>query len=279
MTVGSPRLDFHRDDDVEFITLGDERHRNALNTSDWQLLADRVEALAADGTLRTLVIRGAGTDFCSGSNIYEWETAPPEKVEHSFVQMERAFTAIEDLLCPVIAAIDGVALGAGCQLALAADLRVMSRRAVIGMPVARLGILVSPAFANRLLMLAGVEMSKLLLMTGRTVGAESALRSGLVTTICQPEELEGTYQRLAREIGALPQEAVAAAKGAIAANIRPTREAASARVTGPPVSHRSLLSAVREFVRTRNAGDGQAREQVQETTVLGPSDAASTSAG
>lgn len=109
----------------------------------------------------------------------DWVDADSAYVEKSFARMEEAFSAIEDCPVPVVAEIRGVAAGAGCQLALACDLRLMADSARIGMPIARLGILASPAFAARMVALTGPSVARELLYTGRLVDARTAVELGL----------------------------------------------------------------------------------------------------
>src|SRR5271167_1414213 len=117
-----------------WITIGSGERRNALTTADWLHLAETARSLAKDPNLRTVVVRGFGANFCAGSDIHEWDDATIDRVGASFDAMETALVAIEDIPVPVVAQISGVAAGAGLQLALACDLRVMGSHARIGMP-------------------------------------------------------------------------------------------------------------------------------------------------
>jgi enoyl-CoA hydratase/carnithine racemase len=140
---------------VATVTLGNGRRRNALTRAAWTSLENVVAGLGADPAVRVVVVRGRGGTFCSGSDLTEWAGADADLVEDSFARMESAFRAVEQCQVPVVAAITGVAAGAGCQLALACDLRFIADSAHIGMPIARHGILASPAFAARLSTLVG----------------------------------------------------------------------------------------------------------------------------
>ncbi|MGH3380353.1 MAG: enoyl-CoA hydratase/isomerase family protein, partial [Actinoallomurus sp.] len=150
---------------VAAVVVGDGRRRNALNGAGWDLLARTMRDVAEPTAVRAVVLRGAGDTFCAGSDMTEWRDADIVAVERSFARMEAAFRAIEECPVPVVAEIRGAAAGAGCQLALACDLRVMARSARIGMPIARLGILPSPAFASRLAAVAGPAVARELLYT------------------------------------------------------------------------------------------------------------------
>lgn len=158
----------------------------------------------------------------------DWVDADSGYVEESFAHMEAAFTAIEDCPVPVIAEIRGVAAGAGCQLALACDLRFMADSARIGMPIARLGILASPAFAARMVALAGPAAARELLYTGRLVDAPTAVDLGLADDSVPEEHLAARTSGLAAAVAEQPPEAIRAAKLAVAAALAPQREAAAA---------------------------------------------------
>ncbi|EWM11843.1 enoyl-CoA hydratase/isomerase family protein, partial [Kutzneria sp. 744] len=143
------------------VVLGSGGSANALGHEDWRALELAFRNLSND--VRVVVVRGSGSTFSAGSDLREWVHAAPDDVDRAFAAMEAACTAIEECPTPVIAQVNGVAAGAGCQLALACDLRVFADDARIGMSIARLGILVSPAFAARLALLAGHGLARELL--------------------------------------------------------------------------------------------------------------------
>ncbi|MBL1098598.1 enoyl-CoA hydratase/isomerase family protein [Streptomyces coffeae] len=205
--------------------VGDGTRRNALPGRAWQRLAAQVEELGAAPSLRVLVIRGEGDTFCAGSDMSDWADAGTGYVEESFAHMERAFTAIEECPVPVIAEIRGAAAGAGCQLALACDLRLMADSARIGMPIARLGILASPAFAARMVAVAGPAAARELLYTGRLVDARTAVALGLADHIVAEAQLTAHVGRLAADIAEHPPSAIRAAKLAVTAALEPQRRA------------------------------------------------------
>lgn len=138
---------------VATVVVGDGQRRNALDTEGWQTLRRTVTALPDD--LRAVVLRGHGHTFCSGSDLREWDGADGERVDASFAAMEAALQAVESVPVPTLAVVEGAATGAGCLLALACDTQLVTRSARVGMPVARLGILLSPAFATRLTLRVG----------------------------------------------------------------------------------------------------------------------------
>jgi enoyl-CoA hydratase len=238
----------YRDLGVADVSVGDGRRGNALSSEDWRELEQTFRHLATDDQLRAVVVRGQGGTFSSGSDMREWVQADQTDVADSFAAMEAAFTAIEDLPVPVIAEVEGVAAGAGCQLALACDLRVLAESARIGMPIARLGILVSPSFAARLSVLAGPGVARELLYTGRLVSADEAVRLGLATRSVPAERLASTTRRLVLSVVRHPGSAIRAAKHAVDVALAPTRAAATAQAAGPPVAYDDFQRGIMTFL-------------------------------
>jgi enoyl-CoA hydratase/carnithine racemase len=243
----------YRDFGVADVAVGDGRRGNALSSDDWRELEQLFRRLAGDDQLRAVVVRGQGGTFSSGSDMREWVEADRTDVAESFAAMEAAFTAIEDLPVPVIAEVEGVAAGAGCQLALACDLRVLADTARIGMPIARLGILVSPLFAARLSVVAGPGVARELLYTGRLVSAEEAVRLGLATRCVPAAELDTTTRRMVLSVVRHPPAAIRAAKHAVDVALAPTRAAARAQAEGPPVAYDDFQRGIMTFLRRRPA--------------------------
>jgi enoyl-CoA hydratase len=199
------------------VTLGAGRRGNALATGDWEALERLFRSLAGDGEVRAVLLAGRGGTFSAGSDLREWVTAEPADVAAGFTRIEAALVAVEELPVPVVAAVDGVAAGAGCQLALACDLRLLAGTASLGMPVARLGVLVSPDFAARISRLSSPGVARDLLYTGRLVGAAEAVRFGLATRSVPPAGLPAAAGTLAATIAAQPPAAIRAAKRAVTA--------------------------------------------------------------
>jgi enoyl-CoA hydratase/carnithine racemase len=201
--------------------------------------------------LRAVVIEGASGWFCAGSDIREWREATIEDVKLSFVRMEAACSAIEELPVPVIAKVRGPAAGAGCQLALACDMRLVSDNASIGMPIAALGILVSPSFANRLASRTGAAMARELLYTGRMVGGEEAVRLGLANACVGGEHLDGHVNDVVDSIVHASGPAIRAAKSAVSRFEGPARVAAHAVAGGTPVAYDDFIRGIDAFLHRR----------------------------
>jgi enoyl-CoA hydratase/carnithine racemase len=245
----------YRDFGIADVSVGDGQRGNALSSEDWREMEQTFRRLAADDELRAVVVLGQGGTFSAGSDMREWVRADRTDVAESFAAMEAAFTAIEDLPVPVIAEVEGVAAGAGCQLALACDLRVLADTARIGMPIARLGILVSPPFAARLATLAGPGVARELLYTGRLVSADEAVRLGLATRSVPARELASATRRLVLSVARHPGSAIRAAKQAVDVALAPARAAARAQSAGPPVAYDDFQRGIMTFL-TRNPRPG-----------------------
>lgn len=247
--AGPPLIEMRRTEGqpVAELLIGTGERRNALPTEGWSALEEAVQGLSADDSLRAVVVRGRGGTFCAGSDMREWENAEVAAVERSFALMEAAFRAVEECPVPVVAEIHGVAAGAGCQLALACDLRFMASTARLGMPVARLGILPSPSFAGRMTALAGPSVTRQLLYTGQLLDAAEAVAAGLADRqLSAPALTSYTVRTLAR-IAEQPTAAVRAAKRAVAEALAPIREATRVNVR-PAVSLGDFREGVTAFL-------------------------------
>ena len=215
---------------VEWLTIGNGQRRNALSPETWGNIANWARDLGNDDSVHVAVIRGAAGDFCSGADLDRWAVARDDVVDGTFVAMEQAFAAVEALPFPTIASIGGVALGAGCQLALACDIRLISDSARIGMPIVRLGILAPESFVARLIRAAGDQTACEMLLVGRSLDADLAVRRGLALCAVPMIDLPELTAQTARQIAALPKSAVRAAKAAISAGRQSTRESSQSFV-------------------------------------------------
>ena len=160
----------HRDGDVAIIEIDRHERRNALDTAHCH---DLREALT--GTARAIIITGAGSSFCAGADLGAVYDAAFRDALYAML------TAITDTAVPVLAAVNGPAIGAGAQLALACDLRVAAQGATFAIPTARLGIAVNPWTIRRLALLAGVGPAQAMLIGGETLDTARALQCGLAS--------------------------------------------------------------------------------------------------
>jgi len=247
--TGSGAVAIQREGPVATVHVGTGRRANALATRDWQALAGVFDTLAEDPSLRAVVVSGRGSSsFSAGSDMREWLSADPAEIDASFAAMESALSAVERLPAPVVARIRGSAVGAGCQLACACDLRIVTDNARIGMPIARWGILVPPAFAARITLLTGPAAARDLLLTGRLVDGAEAARLGLATASVPDTELDSATADLIASITAHPPAAVHAAKQAVNTVIAPVRDHLRRLPAGPAADYDSMQLSLGSFL-------------------------------
>lgn len=212
-----PPLQMEIAEGVATITINRPGVKNAFTVQMWHTLHGFADQLRHDPDVEVLILQGAGdAAFTSGSDIHEFAAVDLAKVDANFQVMEEAINAVETLPMPTIASLNGFALGGGLELALACDLRVASERATLGMPIARLGIMISPRFAKRIADLIGPSRAKDLLYTGRFVSANEALNMGMVNYLVLSHELKRATSDLAQLIAKQSTSSVRAAKEAVA---------------------------------------------------------------
>jgi len=197
------------------LTIDNEAKLNSLNRALMAEIIETVGELAADPQLRLLVVAGAGERaFVGGADIAEIAALDRDSARGFITLVHRCCDAFRRLPVPVIARIDGYALGAGLELACACDLRVASQRAVFGMPEVRIGI---PSVVEAALLpnLIGQGRARRLLLTGETIGAAEALTWGLVDIVAPHQALDEAVEDLARPILAAGQQAIRLQKSLI----------------------------------------------------------------
>lgn len=203
-------------DGVALLTLNRPQVMNAFNFAMLHALADAVEALRFDATTRVVVVTGAGDRaFCAGADLKERATLAEDQVKTFIYTIRNLFNQIELLNKPVIAAVNGIALGGGTELALASDIRIASINATLGLTETRLAIIPGAGGTQRLPRLVGKGKAKELIFTGRRVKAEEALSIGLANKVCQPDELLDECRQMAAMICEAGPVAVEQAKYAI----------------------------------------------------------------
>lgn len=209
-STGGAHLE-RRDDGVAVVTISNGRV-NALST---QLLGE-IHRVALELTERppgAVVLTGGPKIFAAGADITEFAESPdpagfqigtPERIERIGRAFLDALGAVAAIPCPTIASVSGFALGGGCELAMACDLRIASSRARFGQPEILLGIIPGGGGTQRLARLVGPARAKDLVFSGRQVGAEEALRIGLVDRVVEPDELDDATLTWAAELAAGP---------------------------------------------------------------------------
>jgi enoyl-CoA hydratase len=207
-------------DGVRWITINRPAKLNALNLSVIAELALAVADGAADASVRAVVLTGAGEKaFVAGADIAEFTGLSADAARELSRRGQRLFDSIAALPKPVIAAVNGFALGGGCELAMACHLRVASTGARFGQPEVKLGLIPGYGGTQRLARLIGKGRALELLLTGGTVDAATAHAWGLVNRVVEPAELHPAVQKLAQEILAVGPLAVARCLEAVEAGL------------------------------------------------------------
>jgi enoyl-CoA hydratase/carnithine racemase len=214
--MGEEVLLREEDGGVLILTLNRPEVMNSLNFALLQALAAEIEAVRFRADVRVLIVTGAGEKaFCAGADLKERAGLSPEKVREYIYTIRNLFTAIEYLNKPVIAAVNGIALGGGTELALASDIRVVAETASMGLTETRLAIIPGAGGTQRLPRLVGKGKAKELIFTGRRVDAVEALDIGLANKICEPSELLAECRHMAAMICETGPIAIEQAKYAI----------------------------------------------------------------
>lgn len=188
---------------------------NSFNFAMLKALKEKIEALDSDPDIRVVIITGAGKAFCAGADLKERATLDETQVREFLSTLRNLFTFIEYMSKPVIAAVNGIALGGGTELALACDIRIVSETAAMGLTETRLAIIPGAGGTQRLPRLIGRGKAKELIFTGRRVEASEALEIGLANKICPPELLIEECRSMAAMICECGPIAIRQAKYAI----------------------------------------------------------------
>lgn len=223
----APRVLTERHGDAVVLTLNAPERRNAIDQQMVDGLHRALDELSSDDGLAALVITGAGDKaFAAGADIAQLR----ERTSRDALKAINSgiFNRIEEFPAPVIAAVRGFALGGGCELAIACDLRVLGESAKMGQPEVRLGIIPAAGGTYRLPRLIGLGRARELVYTGRLVDAQEALRLGLANAVVPDAEVVSKALAIAGEIAQNGRLAVRGAKRALNALSRPGHESAIA---------------------------------------------------
>jgi len=186
---------------VGSITLDRPEQRNAISQAMLGELMAALVSFAADPACRVVLLRGAGQDFCAGADVNELDRARSEGSGVAYGrELDGLLGAIEGCPVPVIAEVEGAALGGGCQLAVACDLVVAATTARFAIPSSRLGVVIGRESIERLVRCVGPKRAGELLLGGRTISGEEALAWGLACDAVEPEALAARTARLAVDI-------------------------------------------------------------------------------
>jgi enoyl-CoA hydratase len=203
-------------DGLLVITIARPKVLNALNAQTVEEIRQAFKAAREDDSVRCIILTGEGEKaFVAGADINELSQMTPITGKDTAERGQRVFSAIERFPKPVIAAINGFALGGGCELALACHIRIASEKAQLGLPEVTLGIIPGYGGTQRMARLLGKGKALELILTGDRIGAADAERIGLVNKVVPPEQLMGAAEELARKIMSRGPLAVRAAIEAV----------------------------------------------------------------
>ena len=206
-------------DGILTVTLSRPKALNALNSLFFREMDDLISSVARRPELKALVITGEGKAFVAGADIAEMVGMSSAEGEAFSKAGQATFRSFENLEIPVIAAVNGFALGGGCELAMACDIRVASSAAKFGQPEVSLGLVPGYAGTVRLPRLAGPGNALYMLLTGDLISAEEALRMGLVQKVVEPDQLMPEVLKIAQKIAAKGPKAVRKVKKLVRAGL------------------------------------------------------------
>jgi enoyl-CoA hydratase len=192
---------YQKTDGVAKITINRPEVRNALNRETRNELKMALEEARDDKSVKVIIVTGAGEKaFSAGADIMEIQSLTPLEIRE-YVKLSRDVTnIIERMDKPVIASVNGYALGGGCELAIACDLIVASERARFGQPEISIGIIPGGGGTQRLARLVGTKRAKELIFTGDMISATEAERIGLINRVVPAEKLNEVVEELARKL-------------------------------------------------------------------------------
>ena len=191
---------------IATVTFDRPDHRNAIPYEGWLELKCIAHDLAEDSSVKVIVFTGSGDDaFSSGADIKDFEIhrSSSDSAAKYAEAFDGALDAVEAILKPTVSLIKGICVGGGCELSLATDIRIAAHNSRFGIPVARLGILIGYSEMRRLVALVGPGNASYLLMSGRLVEADEAMRIGLVNMIISTGSIDEYVHSFVREVADL----------------------------------------------------------------------------
>ena len=207
-----------REGQTAILTINREAQRNSMSFEMWEAFPGYIKELNADPSVRVIVLTGAGDKaFASGADISEFTSKRTGRDAAALYHraVEETMASLEAASKPVIAMVNGFALGGGCELAVACDLRIAAESSSFGIPSAKLGVVISFSDTKRLVDLVGPAVAKEMLMTGRRLSAREALAVGLVNQVAPDPSLRQTTLEIAATIAANAPFSVASAKAMV----------------------------------------------------------------
>lgn len=257
MSKAYETLKIEREERVLWIVLNRPHRLNALNDVLMQELADALDTADRDPSIRCIVITGEGDRaFSAGADVTAFPKATPVTAEEFSRLGQSVFSKIEQLSKPVIAAINGFALGGGLELALACDFRIAAEHAELGSPEINLGLIPGWGGTQRLVRVVGLAKAKELVMLGNRIRADEALKIGLVNKVVNYEKLRDEARDLAKKLSEGPPIALKYAKYAVNFGAQVPLEVGlrlEAAYMGLTFSTEDLMEGVEAFMSRRKA--------------------------
>jgi len=187
-------------DNIATVIVSRPEAMNALNTLFFDEMADFIASLKGRTDVKVMIVTGDGKAFVAGADIAEMVNMNSEQGTAFSKKGQAVFRSLELLDIPVIAAVNGFALGGGCEFAMACDFRIASNKAKFGQPEVNLGLIPGYAATQRLSRLIGLGDALYLLTTADMISADEALRIGLVQKVVEPEQLMTVVMEIAKKI-------------------------------------------------------------------------------
>jgi enoyl-CoA hydratase len=248
---------FERKDQIAYITFNRPKVLNALNRKTVEELGDALNQAREDSSVRALILTGAGEkSFVAGADINELAQRTPVDGKDFSLFGQEIFHRLETMGKPSIAAINGFALGGGCELALSCTMRIASKNARLGQPEVKLGIIPGYGGSQRLARLCGKGIAHELILSGEMISADEALRVGLVNRVVEQTELIPTAESIAKKIAANAPLAVKFAMEAVEHGIEMPQEEGlflEATLFGLCCATEDMREGTRAFIEKRAA--------------------------
>ncbi len=206
-------------DNIGIIKINRPQQLNALNIQTIHELNDLIHLWSKDDKIKVIIITGEGKSFVAGADIAEMKDMTKQQAIDFSEMGQKVFSLIESQEKPVIACVNGFALGGGCELAMACDIRVASDKAKFGQPEVNLGVIPGFAGTQRLARMVGTAKAKELILTGEIIDAQTALSIGLVNQVVPHDNLLDQTFKMAQKIASKGPTAVRLAKKVISRGI------------------------------------------------------------
>ena len=241
---------------IAYVTVDRPEALNAISTKVLTELQSAFEQITDDSQIKAVILTGAGKAFVAGADIEQMSKLTGVEGHEMIRYGSKVMNYIESVDKPVIAAVNGFALGGGCELAMACDIRIASEKAQFGQPEVNLGIIPGFGGTQRLPRLVGKGMAKYMILTGEYIKADEALRLGLVEKVVPHDELIPTCEKLAETIMSKAPIATATAKHVINSGIMldvPTGVALESEAFTVPFCSEDRVEGMKAFLEKRKA--------------------------